>query len=353
MNSSTQRDELFRRILTQTDRDSAPTSSFHLDDETVALFIEGGLPSSQRMIAVEHLADCAVCRKLVAAIAFDEVSEPVGSQADSLPLDRTVPRIAPSSVAPPAKTRSMAPVFATISAATILLAVGLWFGADFGQNLTASRALKKYRQAEQLLAQADFDGARSVINAARQQGVRSELLTSLESQAIRHFPGSLALASAGRLTDFGYDVDGTVARGATPQTGLNDARQLLDSVPAEELETLLNRGHVALSAGDAAKAIGDFQTASDRAPENIWGWLGLGLAQFTQRDYASAEAAFHRCLEISPQDMTARINLAMTLQELDRTDEAAEIWRSLLAEKSLSERDRESVKRALTALGLE
>lgn len=348
MNPTAQRDELLRSILKQTDSGSAADVSAHLDDDTLALFAERALSSPQQSIANEHLATCAECRKLVTCMLADEAVA-----SNSTTAVRSVPLLAPSNVSPPSKTRSMSGMFATIAAATILLAVSLWFAAPTDQNLNARRAQRKYRQAEQLLAQADFDGARSVLSAARQQGVRSDFLISLESQAIRHLPGTLALASAGRLTDFGYDVDGTVARGSTPRTGLNDARQLLDTVRSEETEVLLNRGHVALSAGEAVSAIPDFQVVTNRDPENIWGWLGLGLAQFVERDLTAAETAFRRCLEIDPQSITAHINLAMTLQEQDRVEEATRIWQSLLDSpliESLSEKDRALVHRALAAL---
>ena len=334
-------DELLRRILLQTDQASETDVEDHLDDDTLALFVEGALEEPQRTLVIGHLADCDECRRIVACLLHDESVEEA-QDFKSYPLVASENFTKTSS---PLKSRPLA----IISAATVLMATGFWFAIVANTGGKSQLARQTYRHAETLLASSDFDQTIQVIQAARRRGATSDQLLSLQSQAVRHLPGTLALGLAGRLTDFGYDVDGTVARGTSSQTGLSDARQLLESGRNNEVELLLNRGHLLLSAGDSLGAVSDFRRVIDQAPDNIWGHLGLGLAQFIAEDFSAAQGEFEHCLKLDPGNVSARINLAMTLQELDKTDEAVRMWQSLLGEK-LTTRDRELVERAMAEL---
>lgn len=70
---------------------------------------------------------------------------------------------------------------------------------------------------------------------------------------------------------------------------------------------------------DAATA---WQAAVTRWPESSAAWFGLGNAQFARGDYAAAEEAFRSLLERDASQAAVRNNLALTLAELGRPEEA-------------------------------
>ena len=341
MSFTQKHDDLLRRLLQKSEPQADSPVGSHLDDDALALFVAGGLPEPQRSAVVNHLSECPECRQITSTLLSLDV-EPA---AERTPARMVQPAIVTSRTERQ-QSKFRTNVISAVAAAAILAMVGLWFG-HLQQGTVADG--RTYRQAEMLLAQADFDGAKDVVEAARRQGVSSDRLLSLESQSVRHLRGTLALSSAGRLTDFGYDVDGTAARGTEAAVGLREAGQLLTQARSESLELLLNRGHLEITAGEPEKAAIDFQRATELAPEQIWGWLGLGLTQFLQQNFAAAEATFRTCLQIEPGNINASINLAMTLQEQDRLLEAIAIWESL-QQQNLSPSEKALVERALDIL---
>ena len=324
-------DGLLRRAETASSR--MPDAE-HLDDETLALFVEGLLPTGERPAVIEHLADCVTCRQLVATLWSSEARE------GESPAE---PQAAPS------RERVLsrrALKLAVAVAAMLLVAVGVWWRGTQSNMLAEQRT---YQQSQQLLAASDFEQARRVMAQARQQGIRSDRLLNLNSQAVRQLPGSLALETAGTLTDFGYDFDGTLSRGSSPSTGLREAAALLAEAKTEPLELLLNRGHLRLSQNDFEAANSDFQRATQTAPDQPLSWLGLGLAEFARQNFEAAESAFRQCLSLAPEHVPARVNRAMTLEELDRFDEARTEWQLVLS-KSPPEAVRRRIEQHLKAL---
>ena len=213
------------------------------------------------------------------------------------------------------------------------MAVVTWHHSSNSAMVAEQRT---YRRAEQLLASADFGDAQRVLENAERSGVRSGRLLSLNLQAVRELPGSLSLNSAGTLLDFGYDLDGTLSRDAAEQPSLKEAAALLDTthVAAEEnepVELILNRGHLRLSQNDIEAAVADFRKATAVAPDEPLAWLGLGLSEFAANEFANAEEAFQHSIRLAPELVSARINLAMTLEELGRIDDAREEWKLVLA----------------------
>ena len=78
-----------------------------------------------------------------------------------------------------------------------------------------------------------------------------------------------------------------------------------DSAPAE-------------SAGQAWRA------ATDHWPDEPLAWLGLGNAAHRLQDWNAAQAAYRRALELDPEHLAARLNLALTLQETGQACEGLE-----------------------------
>ncbi len=334
------RQRLLREMLRQVDLASGRAEDIpddHPDDETLALFAEGNLGTEEQSRLVAHLADCASCRQTAShllAMAGEETAEAARDE-----------------VRPARKTSFLAERrIALAVAASLLLAVGiglLWFP----RRETLLAEAEVYSRANRLLSEGRFADARSHIADAARRDVRSDRLASLDAEAVREIPNAIALAQAGRLTDFGYDPGGAVARGSSAalHKGLAEAKAVLAKTGAGDLEVVLNRGHALLSSGDLSEAAALFHQAAETAPMQPLAWLGLGLADFMKDDFPGAEAAFRRTIALDPANTAARINLAMTLNELGREAEAQETWRELLAEP-LSAADRRQVESALEQL---
>ena len=58
----------------------------------------------------------------------------------------------------------------------------------------------------------------------------------------------------------------------------------------------------------------------------------LGVIYKEMRNFEAARATFDRALAIAPAHATVRVNLAVLLMEMGRTDDAAEIAERLVAE---------------------
>ncbi len=330
------RQRLLRELLRQVDLASSQGENIpadHPDDEALALFAEGNLRSDEQSRVVAHLADCPDCRQTAShllAMAGEDASEAARDE-----------------VRPARKTSFLAERgIALAVAASLLLTVGiglLWFPRR--ETLLAEADV--YSRANQLLSEGRFADARRHIADAARRDVRSDRLASLDAEAVREIPNAIALAQAGRLTDFGYDPGGAAARGPGEalHKGLAEAKAVLAKASTGDLEVVLNRGHALLSSGDASEAAALFHQAAETAPMQPLAWLGLGLADFMKDDFPGAEAAFRRTIALDPANTAARINLAMTLNELGREAEAQETWQKLLAEP-LSAAERRQVESA-------
>jgi tetratricopeptide (TPR) repeat protein len=308
-------DRLLREVLCRAGPDSP--SGEHLDHETIALFVEGGLGAGEKEPVASHLADCEECRQLASAVI--EGAATAGEEED-LPIllpsgERRAPieneTDAQTRPRPPRRARWVNPVLGLAATAAVVLVFGFWWKQRPPEpQLAESEAFKS---AERLITAADFDRALEVLGRARDKGVDSDRLRNLEAQAYRQLPGRLALVEAGRLTDFGFELDGTQARGGLAPAGLDRARAILDSIESESVEVLLNRAHLRLTQRDYVGATRDFTRAAELAPLDTLPILGLGLAAYLQGDTALAETRFRNCLELDPGNLAAQINLAMTL----------------------------------------
>jgi tetratricopeptide (TPR) repeat protein len=320
---------------TEPDRDEA----LHRDDETLALFALGQLTESERIPVVEHLADCARCRQVASRLLCHE-----GDLAESADKRGTVLRLPIEKVL---RSRALWAV-----AASVIAAIGLWFVTPGGREQTTER--EAYRQANELLAAADFDQVQRVLAKAQRQGIRSDRLLSLEVEALRGIRAPVALSLSGRLDSFGYDLDGSIARGAASAKETGRAQSALDRLGqtgSSSIDILLNRGHALLSLGRPRDALVEFDAAAKQSPANDLAWLGLGLAKFMVDDVPGAEKAFRRCLKLAPDNQSAAVNLAMTLDEQGKRAESTQLWRAALERSGLSDRDRKQIQQLLYQRG--
>ena len=310
--------------------------SEHPDEETISLFAQGLLSGAERAELIQHLADCVECRKL-ASTALSVARIITGEIRTGSPSwwNTTTKRVVPFALA------------ATVLVMASLLALVRMPGQ--GRALSEPQA---YAQASNLLQSGQFDRARDVVSQATAQGIQSARLLNLESQAIRRMPAPVALAMAGRLSDLGYDIGGFAARGpGEPATRehAREAYEILARAGSEETTVLLNRGHALLALDRPDEALKIFRGVAARAPGESLAWLGQGLAYYAQDQFVAAEAAFRACLRLAPGNVAAKINLAMTLEEQGKRQQALDVWKSLLA-LPLSDNDHRQIQREVDIL---
>jgi tetratricopeptide (TPR) repeat protein len=171
---------------------------------------------------------------------------------------------------------------------------------------------------------------------------------------VRRIPALLALASAGRLTDFGFEIGGATARGASQGQSSRLAEQALKVLSRSDSNddaVALNRGHAFLSLQQPREGLAEFQRVIDRSPNSPLAWLGQGLARYALNEYPAAEEAFRACLRLDPDLSAARINLAMTLAEEGKIDEALSSWEDILAHpNTLTAQDRQAIENEVAEL---
>jgi tetratricopeptide (TPR) repeat protein len=109
------------------------------------------------------------------------------------------------------------------------------------------------------------------------------------------------------------------------------------------LQELYNRGDY-----EAAAALAHRYTKS--FPNDPMGWFDLGTASTLTRDYATAEAALRRALEIKPHPAVTR-KLANVLAHTGRAEQAEELLRPLSA--SLDNAERFSAEMGLAEAAVE
>ena len=75
-------------------------------------------------------------------------------------------------------------------------------------------------------------------------------------------------------------------------------------------------------AGPLVSARGAYERALERWPDELMALMGSGNTAYRAGDFAAAEQAFRRATVVHPRSAAAHNNLAQTLADLDRPDEA-------------------------------
>ena len=384
MNTSPEVEKLLQDAVQVASETTTPPPGPHpVDEEDLLLdWCEGELPPDALEALLEHLANCPPCRREVAAMIRAgalplpglELEEPVleetatetsAANADAVPA----PPASPSAARP--RTRSATPWLPLVVAASILaLLAGLWWSRPTpGTDVLLARAERELgaghphealvlveglwdeglrgehrRQAAQLLSEAGYTAARSELaqgefaavletedRVARRAG-RTAGLANLRLQAQRGMPASVALSQAGRLTDYGYELDGSAPRKSLPI--LDETVERLDAEFRAALAEfphdpalLLNRGQFLLELSRYAEAAELFeqvlalQPPAD-APSRRWAHLGLGLSHFERGEYAPALEHFRQAGPLGPPDDMLEVNTGIALVQLGRREEA-------------------------------
>jgi len=225
------------------------------------------------------------------------------------------------------KVRNVA-IFAAV-AASLLIVVGLLYLPGQLQRSAENRA---FQTAQRQLKEERYEEARQTLEESTSRGIESERLRQLHLQALLESPSPVALASLGRLSEFGYSLDGFAARAPISGQDLRryeSALNFIDKHSAGDEQTELNLGYTLLKLDRTVEAEKVFDSFLNSNPNSPSAWLGLGLARYLQHDLENAEVSFRQCLKSDSKNTAARINLAMTLTELGKLEQAFEQWKSV------------------------
>lgn len=123
---------------------------------------------------------------------------------------------------------------------------------------------------------------------------------------------------------------------ATQPMGVKAAQSLCENALVAAPDDPLLRGQLAgldQLSGDLAGAETNAQRVVDLLPGSSEDWSQLGVILAKQQKYEAAAAAFHRAFQLNPEDVWALQNLAQSLKDLGRRDEAIREYRHALAVK--------------------
>lgn len=278
--------DLVLRLLRAASHDQPIPAESHLvdDEELLACWEAGLLTSRQRTEIVAHLADCPRCRHELAGM----IRRGDMQWGEPEPESATV----------------------CASAADRRRSLSVWLSLAVAASLLAAASLLGW-------------------SAWRPGGGRGIEVGS-------------ALAMRGKITDYGYLLDGqSVAKGFAPLDAELE-RQRKELLAAMEVKpgdrvARLTYGELLLRLDEPAEAAGVFEELVEAAPREPSGRLGLGLARFLQGRTAEALIEFQAVLQSEPENVAAKLNAAACLAQLQRTAEAERYWRKVLGQTTDAE----------------
>jgi tetratricopeptide (TPR) repeat protein len=97
------------------------------------------------------------------------------------------------------------------------------------------------------------------------------------------------------------------------------------------IDLLLQRGEEAMGAGDPVLAAGHFTAAIDHAPDFAEAWHGRAAAYYMAGLVGPALDDLRQVLVLNPQHFDAMGGFAIILEELERPEQALEVWRKVAA----------------------
>ncbi len=371
--SKTQQDQVLRDLFATAVNSPFPDapaldSPHPIDDEDLLLdWSLGDLSPERHQQVLDHLAACPACRREIAAM--------VRAGVLSLPtVDASVPDAIPRAEPTTSAWRRPAIVTLVVAlAASVLLVLAptvFDFGApeagsliamaqrdlDQGRPDEAFARLETYlssggpaedqrgRAAALLesagyelarggLSQGDFRRVAEIDSRVTSRTRASARLLNLRLQAERGETAERSLAQRRSLVrDYGYERNGQrlLKDFSIPEITPTQRRieaELLAGIEAfpDSLDLRLNYGQFLLDQNEFQRAEAVFAEAVRREPRSVLAQTGLGLALFQQNRPEAIERAlepFQRAVQLSPDDPTANLNLAVCLTRLGRAQEA-------------------------------
>jgi tetratricopeptide (TPR) repeat protein len=97
------------------------------------------------------------------------------------------------------------------------------------------------------------------------------------------------------------------------------------------MDLLLERGRQAMAEGYPDIAIEHFTALIDHAPEFAEGWNARATAYYNTGDFGPSIADIGHVLTLNPRHFGAMAGLAAIFEELDRPEQALEVYRAALA----------------------
>lgn len=128
------------------------------------------------------------------------------------------------------------------------------------------------------------------------------------------------------------DLFGQLAEAET-----EDAGQRIEQVIIAEwsksgsaaIDLLLQRGQEALNEGDAVTAAEHFTAAIDHDPAFAEAWHGRATAYYLSGQIGPALDDLRQTLILNPQHFGAMEGFAIMLEEMERPEQALEVWRQV------------------------
>lgn len=116
------------------------------------------------------------------------------------------------------------------------------------------------------------------------------------------------------------------------------------------MDLLLRRGKEALEEGEPQVAVEHFTALIDHAPEFAEGYNGRATAFYLTGAVGPALADLQVALQLNPRHFGALRGLGIILEELERPDDALEVYEAVLALNPQSQSVQDAVARLQVAL---
>ena len=381
--------EIFRRAANQLDETDGP--HFVDDDELLDRWTLGELDDAERDKLLDHMADCNYSRQELGAmtragvISMPEAAEtPPAVAASRVANADTVPHAlaeaesaeAQEAISPEISRRKrvnlqrIVTVGSGVLAASLLLIVVIgsipeWRASQLvasaeqamqagdpalaHQRITEfyEKGMESRAEAGQIAISSGSQLARMRLregkfgevldiedNVSRHAGPSAELLR-LRIQAEQGETNEFTLTRAGSLTDYGYDL-----RGGDYGKSLPEINDTTDRIVAEyriatgkyerDVALRLNYGQFLLSLDRWEDAQKQFMIAHDLDKNSGLALLGLGMVEFRQGNFDHALGLFKEIIRVDPKSPAGHVNAAISLERLDRPDEAKPHWQQAL-----------------------
>lgn len=117
------------------------------------------------------------------------------------------------------------------------------------------------------------------------------------------------------------------------------------------IDLLLQRGQEALEAGEPVVAAEHFTAAIDHDPGFAEAWHGRAAAYYQSGLIGPALADLRQVLTLNPQHFDAMAGFAIILEEMERPEEALEVWKQVAAIHPTNAVASDAIARLELALG--
>lgn len=253
-----------------------------LEENTWALLADDALSPRERESLVEHISQCAACRRVACEIISEWHAAPADGAESGRPSASMLRRLILSRA-----------VGVYAAAAVVILGVGLYF---LSSRTRRSEDDLLARAAHQI-AVGQYEAAERELAAAMERGKASAAVMQLRGQALMGAALAMTAPGSAKLTSLGH-------------VGILQRRtKELPTIPVPE-----SRLKVALAM---------LREAANATPGSQGGWRDLGTALVVARRFQEAADAFGRWVQIDPDSAQAYNAHGLALYGAEQFAEAA------------------------------